>query len=134
MGRRRVVLRIPNNGNYDNWCCRMKTLLGSQDAWEVVEKGYTLPGDVTILSQNEKEILVKMKKKDLRLSKVKGFRIDDNGPIHDSLQAYEERFKKMHEELSEQVLNAKASLKENIRIVDEAISDMESPIFILTQN
>ncbi|RDX80750.1 hypothetical protein CR513_38662, partial [Mucuna pruriens] len=52
------------NGNYNNWCRRMKALLGSQDAWEVVEKGYTLPEDETILSQHEKEILVKTKKKD----------------------------------------------------------------------
>ncbi|RDX99306.1 hypothetical protein CR513_17649, partial [Mucuna pruriens] len=42
----------------------MKALLGSQDAWEVVKEGYTLPKDVTILSQYEKEILVKTKKKD----------------------------------------------------------------------
>ncbi|RDX59114.1 hypothetical protein CR513_61909, partial [Mucuna pruriens] len=52
------------NENYDNWCRRMKALLDSQDAWEVVEKSYTLPEDVTILSQHEKEILVKTKKKD----------------------------------------------------------------------
>ncbi|RDX63420.1 hypothetical protein CR513_58157, partial [Mucuna pruriens] len=44
------------NGNYDSWCLRMKALLGSKDAWEVVEKGYTLPEDVNNL--------VKMKKKD----------------------------------------------------------------------
>ncbi|RDX61116.1 hypothetical protein CR513_60679, partial [Mucuna pruriens] len=50
--------------NYDNWCRRMKILLGSQDAKEVVEKCYILPKDVAILSQNEKEILVKTKKKD----------------------------------------------------------------------
>ncbi|RDX74410.1 hypothetical protein CR513_45849, partial [Mucuna pruriens] len=52
------------NGNYNNWCCHMKALLDFQDAWEVVEKGYTLPQDETILSQHEKEILVKTKKKD----------------------------------------------------------------------
>ncbi|RDX59738.1 hypothetical protein CR513_61832, partial [Mucuna pruriens] len=42
----------------------MKALLGSQDAWKVMEKGYILPEDVTILSQHEKEILVNTKKKD----------------------------------------------------------------------
>ncbi|RDX77702.1 hypothetical protein CR513_42132, partial [Mucuna pruriens] len=52
------------NENYNNWCHRMKALLGSQDVWKVVEKGYTLPEDETILSQHEKEILVKTKKKD----------------------------------------------------------------------
>ncbi|RDX83510.1 hypothetical protein CR513_35556, partial [Mucuna pruriens] len=26
------------NGNYDNWCHRMKVLLGSQDAWKVMKK------------------------------------------------------------------------------------------------
>ncbi|RDX81246.1 hypothetical protein CR513_38118, partial [Mucuna pruriens] len=50
--------------NYDNWCRHMKILLGSQNVWEVVEKGYTLSKDVTILSQNEKKILMKTKKKD----------------------------------------------------------------------
>ena len=26
--------------NYDNWCIRMKALLGSQDVQEIVEKGF----------------------------------------------------------------------------------------------
>ncbi|RDX61378.1 hypothetical protein CR513_60401, partial [Mucuna pruriens] len=45
-------------------CCRMKALLGFQDAWEVVKKGYTLSKDDTILSKHDKEIIVKTKKKD----------------------------------------------------------------------
>jgi hypothetical protein len=27
-------------GTYDNWCIKMKVLLGAHDVWEVVEKGY----------------------------------------------------------------------------------------------
>ena len=32
-----------NKDNYDNWSIKMKTLLGWQDAWEVVEEGYKEP-------------------------------------------------------------------------------------------
>ncbi|RDX68044.1 Metalloendoproteinase 5-MMP, partial [Mucuna pruriens] len=45
-------------------CCCMKALVGSQDVWEVAEKGYTLLEDVIILSQYENEILVKTNKND----------------------------------------------------------------------
>lgn len=51
-------------GNYDNWCNCMKVWQGSQDAWEVVEKGYRQHENEGSLSQNEKETLLKMKKND----------------------------------------------------------------------
>ena len=42
----------------------MKVMLGSQDVWEIVEKGYVQPQNEYTLSQNEKDALAKTRKKD----------------------------------------------------------------------
>ena len=42
----------------------MKALLGSQDVWEIVEKSYMEPGDESMLSQNQRNVLQASKKKD----------------------------------------------------------------------
>ncbi|KAK6124791.1 hypothetical protein DH2020_041464 [Rehmannia glutinosa] len=50
--------------NYEKWYLRMKVLLGSQDVWEVVEKGYEKPQNEATLSPTENDTLSKTKKKD----------------------------------------------------------------------
>ncbi|KAG5632852.1 hypothetical protein H5410_004569 [Solanum commersonii] len=42
----------------------MKVILSSQDVWDIVDKGYTKPVDEETLSSNEKEVLLKTRKKD----------------------------------------------------------------------
>ena len=50
--------------NYETWCLHMKAVLGSQDVWEIIEMGYEQPQNENTLSQNEKDALAKLKKKD----------------------------------------------------------------------
>jgi len=38
-----TVPQLTKKTNYDNWCLQMKTFLGSQDIWDVVEIGYQEP-------------------------------------------------------------------------------------------
>ncbi|XP_047268060.1 uncharacterized protein LOC124898459 [Capsicum annuum] len=42
----------------------MKAILGSQVAWDIADKGYTKPTIEETLSQNEKDVLIKTRKKD----------------------------------------------------------------------
>ena len=53
-----------NKTNYDNWCIQMRALLGSQDVWEMVEKGYEEPQDDATLSANQRQSLQDSRKKD----------------------------------------------------------------------
>lgn len=43
--------------NYDNWCLLIKALLGLQDVWEIVEKGYEQPKYETTLKTTKRSIV-----------------------------------------------------------------------------
>ena len=49
--------------NYDNWSIKMKALLGAQDVWDIVEKGFN-EQDEASLSQGVKETLRESRKRD----------------------------------------------------------------------
>jgi len=50
---------------YDNWSIQMKALLGSQDAWEVVEEGFEEPTDTTGYTTAQTKVLKEMRSKDM---------------------------------------------------------------------
>src|SRR5438045_1913003 len=50
--------------NYGSWSIRMKAILGSHDAWEIVEKGYEEPQNGATLNATQRDALLKARKKD----------------------------------------------------------------------
>ncbi|KAL4296943.1 hypothetical protein GQ457_12G005360 [Hibiscus cannabinus] len=55
--------------NYGNWSIQMKALLGSQDCWDIVEKGYVEPENAAaeaVLTNEEKRALRDARKRDKR--------------------------------------------------------------------
>ncbi|XP_050890991.1 uncharacterized protein LOC127096469 [Lathyrus oleraceus] len=49
--------------NYDNWSIKMKALLGAQDVWDIIEKGFK-EQDEASLNQGVKETLKESRKRD----------------------------------------------------------------------
>ena len=51
-----VPFQVPtlNKSNYENWRIKMKAPLGSQDVWEIVEKGHKEPKNEGTISQAQK--------------------------------------------------------------------------------
>ncbi|GKV46724.1 hypothetical protein SLEP1_g53699 [Rubroshorea leprosula] len=61
-----VSLQVPkfSKEKFDNWCIRMKAILGAHDVWKIVENGYDAPKDVSALTQAQKDQFNSIKKKD----------------------------------------------------------------------
>lgn len=51
----------------DNWCIYMRALLNAHDVWDIVENGYVAPDYPTTLTQDQKELLQSIKKKDQKV-------------------------------------------------------------------
>ena len=64
--------------NYENWSIQMKALLGSQDIWEVVEKGYEEPQDDRAQTAAQRTALVDQRKKDKKRNEEKKRRTERN--------------------------------------------------------
>nr|KYP40213.1 hypothetical protein KK1_038469 [Cajanus cajan] len=56
--------RLTKATNYDNWSVQMKALLGSQDAWEVVQEGFEEPKTTTGYSAAQHKMLKETRSKD----------------------------------------------------------------------
>ena len=50
--------------NYENWSIQIKAILGSQDAWEVVEEGFEKPKDTTGYTAAQNMALKELRSKD----------------------------------------------------------------------
>jgi Domain of unknown function (DUF4219) len=50
--------------NYNNWSIQIRTLLGAQDAWEVVEVGFEEPASDTVQTTNQVKTLKETQMKD----------------------------------------------------------------------
>ena len=50
--------------NYENWGIQMKVLLGSQDACDVIERGYDEPQGDVALTAAQRDALRELKKRD----------------------------------------------------------------------
>ncbi|KAE8735609.1 hypothetical protein F3Y22_tig00000340pilonHSYRG00771 [Hibiscus syriacus] len=71
-----------NNNNYDNWSIKMKALLGSQDVWDIIEKGYNEPADddaFATLTPDQKTTLKDSRKRDKKALYLIYQALDDDG-------------------------------------------------------
>ena len=59
-----MTIPIFNGENYDFWSIKMKTFFCSQDLWDIVDEGFTIPEDTSTLNANQKKELKENKQKD----------------------------------------------------------------------
>jgi gag-polypeptide of LTR copia-type/Domain of unknown function (DUF4219) len=65
--------------NYENWSIQMKALLGSQDAWEVVEDGFEEPTITTGYTATQNKALKEARSKDKAALYMLFWVVDESG-------------------------------------------------------
>ncbi|KHN23990.1 hypothetical protein glysoja_047761, partial [Glycine soja] len=58
-----ISVPIFNGENYDFWRVKMETYFSSQDLWDIVEEGFTIPADTSALNASQEKELKKNKQK-----------------------------------------------------------------------
>ena len=61
-----IPVPIFTGENYDFWSVKMKTFFRSQDLWDIIEDGFTIPEDTSTLTAAQKKELKENKQKDSR--------------------------------------------------------------------
>ncbi|GKD81096.1 copia-type polyprotein [Tanacetum coccineum] len=90
--------------NYGSWCIWMKALLGSQDVWEIVEKGIEKVDDESSLSATQRKVANSTTSKEARENLQNAFKgIDEVKKVR--LQTLRGEFKKLQMEESETISN-----------------------------
>ncbi|XP_022897571.1 uncharacterized protein LOC111411254 [Olea europaea var. sylvestris] len=64
-----IPFQVPKSSKekFDNWCIRMKALLGAHDAWDIVENGYEALTNLAALTQAQRDLLQNTKRKDQKV-------------------------------------------------------------------
>ena len=68
---------IFNGENYDYWSIKMKTFFCSQDLWDIVEEGFTIPADSSTLTAAQRKELKENKQKDSKALYILQQAMDD---------------------------------------------------------
>ena len=58
-----ISVPIFNGENYDFWRVKMETYFSSQDLWDIIEEGFTIPADTSALNASQEKELKKNKQK-----------------------------------------------------------------------
>ncbi|KAE8656127.1 hypothetical protein F3Y22_tig00117010pilonHSYRG00118 [Hibiscus syriacus] len=124
-----------NNNNYDNWSIKMKALLGSQDVWDIIEKGYnehTNDDAFATLTPDQKTTLKDSRKRDKKALYLIYQALDDDGfEKISSASSSKEAWEKLNGEklgdvrIIEKILRSLDPKFEHIVVTIEETKDLE---------